>query len=325
MHPGYLILIFCALFAVVLLAITAGTRYFELQRKNRVAEALKTVSGAAPDMPATRILNDDSNENSFSLFRQLSESPLLRHIQSRIYQAGMTIPATTLLMQMALGALAGILLAAFVRIPLFRQFAFAGLAFLFGAIPYWHVLYKRHKRLASFEEQFPEALDFLARSLRAGHAFSVSLEMMADESPDPIGAEFRQLFNEQNLGSPIDVAMRNLARRVPLIDVRFFVSAILLQRETGGNLAEILNKLAYVIRERFRIKGQIRAVSAHGRLTAGVLTVLPVATVLGLMALNPGYIESMATDEDGRWLVVGACIAQTLGYYVMRRIVNIKV
>ena len=145
-----------------------------------------------------------------------------------------------------------------------------------STLPYLYVRQKRQKRLNALEEQFPEALDFLSRSMRAGHAFSISLEMVGEEMADPLGQEFRALFNEQNLGAPLDVALRNFGLRVPLLDVRFFTSSVLLQKQTGGNLSEILTRLAYVIRERFRLKGQVKAASAHGRLTATILTLLPV-------------------------------------------------
>ena len=125
-----------------------------------------------------------------------------------------------------------------------------------------------------FEEQFPEALDFLARSMRAGHAFTISLEMIGEEIRDPLGQEFRALFNEQNLGAPLESAMANFTMRVPLLDVRFFTSSVMLQKQTGGNLSEILQRLAYVIRERFKLKGQVKAAAAHGKMTAGILTVL---------------------------------------------------
>ena len=201
--------------------------------------------------------------------------------------------------------------------------AVLGLGFSF--LPYFYVTWKRHKRMSEFEEQFPESLDFLARSMRAGHAFSVSLEMMADESADPLGSEIRQVYHEQNLGAPIDVALRNLAGRMPLLDVRFFVSAVLMQRETGGNLAEILTKLAFVIRERFRLKGQVKAVSAHGRITALILSVLPIVTMMALFVIAPGYLEGMAGDADGRIIIVCAILAQFAGYYWMKKIINIKV
>jgi tight adherence protein B len=199
------------------------------------------------------------------------------------------------------------------------------LAVIFAALPYLFVRHKRKSRLDKMEEQLPEALDFLARSMRAGHAFSISLEMVGEEISDPLGQEFRTLFNEQNLGAPLDIAMRNFAMRVPLLDVRFFTSSVLLQKQTGGNLSEILSRLAYVIRERFRLKGQVKAASAHGRLTATILTLLPVFTMLGLLVVAPGYLQGMANDSDGKWLIGGAIVAQVLGNFFIKKIINIKV
>ena len=198
-------------------------------------------------------------------------------------------------------------------------------ALITGAIPYMIVRYKRTKRLNALEAQFPDALDFLARSMRAGHAFSISLEMIGEEIADPLGQEFRALFNEQNLGAPLDIALRNFTLRVPLLDVRFFTSSVLLQKQTGGNLSEILARLAYVIRERFRLKGQVRAASAHGRLTATILALLPIGTMLGLLVVAPGYLQGMAADNDGKWMIGGAIFAQILGNFFIKRIINIKV
>ena len=147
----------------------------------------------------------------------------------------------------------------------------------------------------TLEEQFPEALDFLARSMRAGHAFSISLEMLGEEMADPLGQEFRALFNEQNLGAPLEIALRNFTERVPLLDVRFFTSSVMLQKQTGGNLSEILSRLAYVIRERFRLKGQVKAASAHGRLTATILTLLADRHHgIACSLIAPGYLQGMA-------------------------------
>ena len=192
--------------------------------------------------------------------------------------------------------------------PLFLPAAFAWtwtapvLMVLLGSLPILYLRRQRDKRLAAFEEQFPEALDFLARSMRAGHAFTISLKMVSEDSPEPLGLEFRTLFNEQNLGAPLDVALYNLAERVPLLDVRFFVSAVVLQKQTGGNLGEILTQLAHLIRERFRLKGQVKASSAHGRTTALVLTIMPVATTVLMFWLAPGYLQSMIADPG--WQVV---------------------
>jgi tight adherence protein B len=195
----------------------------------------------------------------------------------------------------------------------------------FGILPYVFVRKKRTKRLDMLEEQFPESLDFLARSMRAGHAFSISLEMVGEELPDPLGQEFRTLFNEQNLGAPLDIALRNFTNRVPLLDCRFFTSSVLLQKQTGGNLSEILSRLAYVIRERFRLKGQVKAASAHGRMTATILTLLPVGTMLALLAVAPGYLQGMAADPDGQKMIGGAVFAQLLGKFFINKIIKIKV
>jgi tight adherence protein B len=240
-----------------------------------------------------------------------------------IQQAGLDWTSSRLLTAMALMTIPGVLLGLWLDVigaatPIV-------LALFFGSIPYLIVRSKRKKRLATLEEQFPEALDFLARSMRAGHAFSISLEMLGEEMADPLGQEFRALFNEQNLGAPIDIALRNFATRVPLLDVRFFTSSVLLQKQTGGNLSEILSRLAYVIRERFRLKGQVKAASAHGRLTATILTVLPLATMIGLLFVAPGYLQGMAADSDGKYMIGGAIVAQILGNYFIKRIINIKV
>jgi len=180
------------------------------------------------------------------------------------------------------------------------------LALVTASLPYVYVRIKRRKRLAQLEEQFPEALDFMARSVRAGHAFLISLSMVGEHVPDPLSTELKTLFNEINLGAPLDNALANLTTRVPLLDYRFFTSTVLLQRQTGGNLNEILGRLAHVIRERFRLKGEVKAASAHGRLTAGVLTLMPILTGLSLLAVAPGYLQGMAKDPDGKYLILAA-------------------
>ena len=158
-------------------------------------------------------------------------------------------------------------------------------AVILGFCPLIHVIRQRNSRLHKFEEQFPESLEFVARSMRAGHAFSVSLEMIHREFQEPLAGEFRRTFEEHNLGLPLEIALEKLSKRVPSLDVHFFVSAVMLQKRTGGNLAEILDKLAYIIRERFKLRGRIRAISAHGKMTATALTSIPVrrcgSTILG--------------------------------------------
>ena len=198
-----------------------------------------------------------------------------------------------------------------------------GLAF--APAPFLYVFRLRKSRLKKFEAIFPETLEFISRSMRAGHAFSVSLEMIYREFAEPVSGEFRRTFEEHNLGLPIEVALQGLAKRVPSLDVHFFVSAVLLQKRTGGNLAEILDKLAYVIRERFKLRGRIRAVSAHGRMTATSLSCIPIAVAVLMFYTNPDYVKFFFTDEIGNMMMGAAVFLQIVGYLVMRKIVNIEV
>jgi tight adherence protein B len=194
-----------------------------------------------------------------------------------------------------------------------------------GCGPFLYVWFKRRSRLRRFEELFPETLEFVSRSMRAGHAFSVSLEMIHREFPEPISSEFRRTFEEHNLGLPIEVALQKFATRVPSLDVHFFVSAVLLQKRTGGNLAEILDKLAYIIRERFKLRGRIRAVSAHGRMTATALSCIPIAVAILMFYTNPDYVKFFFTDDVGVIMLGGAVFLQVVGYLIMKKIVNIEV
>ncbi len=212
-------------------------------------------------------------------------------------------------------------------------FAFAGGALVFGAAgmllgffaPYAYASHMRSKRFQRFEEKFPEAIDTLARAVRAGHAFTTALEMIANEVSEPVAGEFRQLYEEQKFGLPVRDALLNLADRIPLVDVKFFVTAVMLQRETGGNLAEILDNLSYVIRERFKILRQVRVHTAQGRLTMMLLMAMPPTIVVIMMTLNPGFIQPLFTDPIGHALIVGGITLQTLGYFFIRRIIRIQV
>jgi tight adherence protein B len=204
------------------------------------------------------------------------------------------------------------------------MFGWAGLVLGFF-IPYAYASHRRAKRFQRFEEKFPEAIDTLARAVRAGHAFTTALEMIANEISEPVAGEFRQLFEEQKFGLPVRDALINLADRIPLVDVKFFVTAVMLQRETGGNLAEILDNLSYVIRERFKILRQVRVHTAQGRLTMVLLMALPPTMVVVMLVLNPGFIRPLFTDPLGHILIVGGIVLQTVGYFFIRRIIRIQV
>ncbi len=319
---GVAVFTFLMIFALVALTLGLGFRYLEGQRKKKLTGVLETAAGATVTVQTTVLLEP---EKAPRWERLLERFDLVRKMESHIQQAGMNLTPGGLLAQMLLTALVGGLIGLWLRVLMVPWLSATAAAVAGGALPYLYVLRQRQRRLAAFEEQFPEALDFLARAMRAGHAFSISLEMLANESTPPLSVEFRKVYNEQNLGLPMDTALKNLAERVPLLDVKFFVSAVLLQRETGGNLAEVLTKLARIIRERFQLKGQVRAASAHGRVTGAVLTIMPVVLMLGLMVIAPGYLQSMANDPDGKYIIGAAILGLLLGHLTIRKIVDIKV
>ena len=193
-----------------------------------------------------------------------------------------------------------------------------------ASLPFIYLHRVRTKRLRKFEEGFPDAIDLIARSLRAGHAFSTGLSMVAEEVDAPVGTEFKTIYEQQNYGIPMSDALKGLAQRVSLVDVRFFVTAVLTQREAGGNLAEVLNNLATVIRERFKVKRQVRVLSAHGRMSGWILAGLPPALAFAFMLVVPTHLESLFNDPLGVRMVVVALVLQVLGMLVIRRIVNIE-
>jgi tight adherence protein B len=315
---------FAVVFVLVLMAVSVGLKFFDQRRKKQVSDMLQTAAGETV-APVANLLKDIDPDQPTGFKALLNKLQFSRHAQEQIQQAGLNWSPSRLLIAMGLATIPGLGIGAWTQVLLNGTTSAIVFAIVTGMIPYLIVRHKRSARLNKLEEQFPDALDFLARSMRAGHAFSISLEMIGEEMADPLGQEFRALFNEQNLGAPIDIALRNFTQRVPLLDVRFFASSVLLQKQTGGNLSEILSRLAYVIRERFRLKGQVKAASAHGRLTATILALLPVATMLGLLMVAPGYLQTMAADSDGKLMIGGAILAQILGNFCIKKIINIKV
>ncbi len=254
----------------------------------------------------------------------LKKFEMNKRLEVLIEQAGLKWRPTRVAHACLALFLAGFLLARWFGPPQYLSLQFAG-GLVLGVAPILHIVRTRRKRMNRFEEQFPESLEFVARSMRAGHAFSVSLEMIHREFQEPLASEFRRAFDEHNLGMPLDLALLKLARRVPLLDVGFFVSAVLLQKRTGGNLAEILDKLAYIIRERFKLRGKIRAISAHGRMTGMALTAIPMAVALMMLYVNPDYISFFSKDETGNIMAGVALLLQMLGYLIIRKIVTIEV
>jgi len=195
---------------------------------------------------------------------------------------------------------------------------------LAGLIPYGVLRFLRARRLNKFEEQFPEAVDLIARTLRAGHAFTTGLSMVAEEMPEPVSIEFRMLFEQQNYGLPLNEALKDMAQRVPLIDARFFVTAVLTQREAGGNLAEVLDNLSGVIRERFKIKRQLRVITAHGRITGWILAMLPPAMALYMFARQPEHFKILWEDPFGVQMIITAIVLQLVGAFLIYKISDVE-
>jgi len=199
------------------------------------------------------------------------------------------------------------------------------LGLLLGLVPFAWLLHKRASRLKTFAAQLPESLELVARALRAGHSLAAGLHVVAEEMPAPVADEFNRVYEEQNLGIPVEDALKGMCERVPNLDLRFFVTSVLIQRQTGGDLAEILDKIGYVIRERFRILGQVKALTAEGRLSGVILIALPFLLFLIMLHIKYDYIEKLWTNELGIKMSIYALIMQLLGALMIRKIVNIKV
>jgi tight adherence protein B len=198
-------------------------------------------------------------------------------------------------------------------------------AILLGVIPFFYIYFKKKRRMEKFQRQLPDALDLIARALKAGHAFTGGLRMVAEELGDPIGTEFEKTLNEINFGVGIPEALKNLPNRVDCPDLKFFITSVILQRETGGNLAEILAKITYLIRERFKLQNRVQVLSAEGKLSAIILIAIPFVIALALAALNPAYIKTLFVDPIGKIFVAFALIMMIIGIFVMKKMIRIKV
>jgi tight adherence protein B len=246
---------------------------------------------------------------------------LVSPVQHTIDQSGLKVTLGTIVLASALtAALAFYLVHTFLHLALVA----AVLGALAACLPFAYVRYRRSQRQLKFEEQFPEAIDLLSRALRAGHAITTGLAMVAEELPDPIGPEFQTLYDQQNFGLPLSQALKNFADRVVILDARFFVTAVLTQKESGGNLSEVLDNLASIIRERFKVKRQVRVVSAHGRITGWVLSALPTSLGLFFAISNPEKYATFYRDPLGMQLIGGALLLQLIGVFIIKKIVNIE-
>ena len=288
--------------------------------RERLADERKTPERNPEEELA--LLRDEQLSRIPALDTLLRRSERVSNIQKMLAQAGMDVRAGNFLGLCALVGIGGAIVGYFAS----KRVEVSWIALLIGfVLPYSVVSYRRNKRFEKFEELFPEAIDTLARAVRAGHAFTTALEMITDEVSEPVSSEFRQLYEEQKFGMPVRDALMNLTERMPLVDVKFFVTAVMLQRETGGNLAEILDNLSYVIRERFKIQRQVRVYTAQGRLTMALLMGMPPIIVTVMLVLNPMFIKPLFSDPIGHTLLVAGITLQTIGYFVIRKIIKIQV
>jgi tight adherence protein B len=269
------------------------------------------------------LLKDESLSTISFWSRLLEQVDGVRLLQRRLDEAGLRWSVGRLTAMMLLAAAAtGVLLNTFTFVPRFVVLAASAAA---GFGPYWVVARRRTRRLRKFEEQFPDALDSLARCLRAGNTVAAGLELLAREAPQPLAQEFRRTADERGLGMPMDQALANLATRIPVAEVSLFVAAIQLQSRTGGKLHEVLSRLAETMRESGALKSEVRSIAAHGRLTGAMLTALPIGIALMTAWVNPGHVLILWTNETGRDMLFAALICLVLAHVVIGKLVDIKI
>jgi tight adherence protein B len=292
-----------------------------LQRK--LDARLDEVTSAPEDDTQASVLVKNRHEGPLPMLDRLAgETARGSRLAVWIEQSGVKISISGLL----LGCIASGLALGFVVALAMRMVIGWVIGGAIGfALPFMVLRVKRTRRMHKFEEEFPEALDLISRALKAGHAFATGLKMVADEMSEPVGPEFRKTFDEQNFGLPLKDALATLTERVPLLDVRFFATAVLIQRETGGNLAEILENLASVVRERFKILRQVRVYTAHGRLTGYVLLALPAFLAIALSFINPEHMQLLFREHMGHILIGVTIVLQLVGYFWIKQVVKIEV
>ncbi len=328
---------------LIFLAVTLGLGGWLMYRGGAtgrtIAERLGGVGRREFDVHTGRAIERDERMSGIPWLDRLLRSVRIgAHLDMLLYQAGSSMRPGVLVLVIAVFAVAGWLLGAWLyahfysnlkgALPIqFVQQMLLGVIsmVLVGSIPYLAVVYQKHQRMKAFAQEFPDALDLLVSGLRAGLSFTAAMQIVSEESPEPVRSEFAVTVEEQALGIDFREALVNLTKRVDSLDLRFFVTAVILQRDTGGNLAEILENTAKLIRDRFRILGDIQTFTAQGRLTGWILMCLPLAIALYTMLLIPGYFDPMYASPGGRMALFVAGSMQLLGMYVIRRIVNIKV
>ena len=317
-------LIGLGIFGTILLFMYACTTAYRVLAPRGVDRAVERIQNWSSPLETAQldIVRNESLSEIPWLNDLLKQAIKLQLLRTLYQQADCRAPLGVFVLGAVALALSGFLLALSMR----QTFVLALLfTVLLGAMPYAYLLWRKNQRLAMFERQLPEALELVSRALRAGHAFSVGLKMVGEEAADPIGKEFRQVFDEVSMGVALPQALDNMTRRVDSVDLRFFITSVLVQRETGGNLAEIIDSLAGLIRQRFELQLRVKALSAEGRMSAAVLLGLPIVVGALLFKMNPDYMGVLFTDPMGRNLATIGSIMMVVGAVVMKRMVDIKV
>ena len=317
----FLVFITCmfGVFGAYLLA-TRGTEEKRKRLQQRLADAL--MYSKRSDDEEVRLARQELMSEIPALSRALMRVRAATSLRKMLDQADLHITVSRLLMLAMMAGLLAALAASMLTIskPLV---VVAGVSA--AAVPFLHIAYKRKKRLNAFLEHLPDALELISRALQAGHAFAESLHMVSTEMPEPISTEFRKTYEEQNLGLSLKLALENLSERVPLLDLRFCITAIMIQRETGGNLAEILEKVSHTIRDRFRILEDLNTLTTSSRMSAWILCGLPVFVALAVTVMNPDYMSVLWTDPRGHNLLYAAGFMQLMGMLIVRKILKIKI
>jgi tight adherence protein B len=309
------------IFLTVLLAV-GGIVVYRRGAVSRVLDRrLRGLGAGDRVLPAVEVERDVRYSQLPWLDRLLRVFRLGEYLEMLLYQSGLNIRAGVLVLLVAVFALGGYL----VGVTLFHRVGVGLVFLLLGLLPYLFAIHKKNQRMRAFAQEFPDSLDLLVSALRAGLSFAAAMQIVAEESPEPIRSEFAVTVEEQALGLDFREALVNLTKRVDSLDLRFFVTAVVLQRDTGGNLAEILENTAKLIRDRFRVLGDINTFTAQGRLTGLILMCLPVAMAVYTWMLDPKYFKPMFEAEGGRNVLIAAAVMQILGMIVIRKIVNIRV
>jgi tight adherence protein B len=311
---------------LIFLAVVVATLGFIMHRSGEGARELqgrlRDLAKKTRELPGPRVERDKRYSVIPWLDDILRRINVAQGLEMLLYKAGMSMRVGVLLLLIAAFGMGGYFfgIIAFHRAPPAMLFML-----LFGPLPYLYVRYRKHQRMKAFSQEFPDSLDLLVSALRAGLSFSAAMQIVAEESPEPVRGEFAITVEEQSLGLDFRESLVNLTRRVDSLDLRFFVTAIVLQRETGGNLAEILENTSRLIRDRFRILGDIQTFTAQGRLTGAILFCLPACIGLFMFIMTPDYFKPMMTSEAGRAALWFAGCLQVTGALIIRKIVNIKV